>query len=238
VYGYADELISEAHKEGLLGIINVTMRLNEVRNALSLVNKYRGFVYTALGYDYSGFDIKEVQEIMRAINEKRDLLVGIGEVGLDYSKVRDKVLREISRHIFTKWVLFAKDLNLPLIIHSRDAENDIIEILSKYGPVKCVMHAFSGNRNQVTKLLDLGCYFSIPPTIVRSQQKRDLATMVPLNRLLLESDTPELGPRPGEESRPIHIKIVLAELSKILNTNLGELSHIIVENTLSLFQLD
>ncbi|WP_243680410.1 TatD family hydrolase [Vulcanisaeta souniana] len=219
IYGHADELINEASGEGLLGIINVTMRLEETANALNLVNRYRGFVYTALGYDYCGFDIKEVQEIMRIINKNKELIVGIGgEVGLDYSRVRDPMLREISRHIFTKWILLARDLELPLIIHSRKAENDVIELLSRHGPVKCVMHAFSGNKSQAIRLLELGgCYFSIPPTVVRSQQKRDLAAIIPLSRLLLESDTPELGPSPGEPSRPAHIKLVLVELSRILN---------------------
>ncbi len=237
VYGRADELINEARREGLLGIINVTMRLGEVKNALSLVSRYGGFVYTALGYDYGGFDVREVQEITRIINEERDLIVGIGEVGLDYSVVKDRMLREISRHIFTKWVLLARDLDLPLIIHSRNAEDDIIKLLSRYGPVKCVMHAFNGNREQVMRLLELGCYFSIPPTITRSRQKRDLAAILPLNRILLESDTPELGPSPGEGSRPVHIKVVLTELSNILNIDLAELSGIIVENTQSLFRL-
>ena len=237
VYNHADELISEARREGLLAIINVTMRFNEIDNALSLVNKYGGFVYTALGYDYGGFDIKEVQEIIKVINEKRDLIVGIGEVGLDYSIVRDRMLREISRHIFTKWILLARDLDLPLIIHSRDAEDDVIKLLSRYGPVKCVMHAFNGSKEQAMKLLELGCYFSIPPTITRSRQKRDLASILPLNRILLESDTPELGPSPGEESRPAHIKVTLMELSKILNMNPIELGNIITENTLSVFRL-
>lgn len=219
VYNHADELISEARREGLLAIINVTMRFNEIDNALNLVSKYGGFVYTALGYDYGGFNIREVQEIIKVINEKRDLIVGIGEIGLDYSVVRDRMLREISRHIFTKWILLARDLGLPLIIHSRDAEDDVIRLLNRYGPVKCVMHAFSGSKEQAMKLLELGCYFSIPPTITRSRQKRDLVSILPLNRILLESDTPELGPSPGEESRPVHIKVTLMELSKILNMN-------------------
>ena len=237
VYNHADELISEARREGLLAIINVTMRFNEINNALNLVNRYGGFVYTALGYDYGGFDIREVQEIIKVINERRDLIVGIGEVGLDYSIVRDRMLREISRHIFTKWILLARDLDLPLIIHSRDAEDDVIKLLSRYGPVKCVMHAFNGSKEQAMKLLELGCYFSIPPTITRSRQKRDLASILPLNRILLESDTPELGPSPGEESRPAHIKVTLMELSKILNMNPIELGSVITENTLSVFRL-
>ncbi len=237
VYEHADELIDEARRGGLLAIINVTMRLNEVGNALNLVNRHSGFVYTALGYDYGGFDIREVQEITRIINERRDLIVGIGEVGLDYSVVRDRMLREISRHIFTKWILLAKDLDLPLIIHSRDAEDDVIKLLSKYGPVKCIMHAFNGSKEQVMRLLELGCYFSIPPTITRSRQKRDLAMVLPLNRVLLESDTPELGPSPDEASRPVHIRVVLMELSKIRNVDPIELGNIIVENTLSVFRL-
>ncbi|GAB6945185.1 TatD family hydrolase [Vulcanisaeta sp. JCM 14467] len=237
VYNHADELISEARREGLLAIINVTMRFNEIDNALNLVSKYGGFVYTALGYDYGGFNIREVQEIIKVINEKRDLIVGIGEIGLDYSVVRDRMLREISRHIFTKWILLARDLGLPLIIHSRDAEDDVIRLLNRYGPVKCVMHAFSGSKEQAMKLLELGCYFSIPPTITRSRQKRDLVSILPLNRILLESDTPELGPSPGEESRPVHIKVTLMELSKILNMNPMELGNVITENTLSVFRL-
>ncbi len=237
IYGHVDELIGEARSEGLLGIINVTMSLEETANALNLVNRYRGFVYTALGYDYCGFDVREIREIMRVINENKELIVGIGEVGLDYSRVRDPMLREISRHIFTKWILLARDLDLPLIIHSRNAEDDVIELLSRYGPVRCVMHAFSGNKRQVMRLLELGCYFSIPPTITRSRQKRDLATMIPLNRLLLESDTPELGPSPSEPSRPAHIKLVLVELSRILNRDFRDLGSMVTENALSLFQL-
>ncbi|MGC9153020.1 MAG: TatD family hydrolase [Vulcanisaeta sp.] len=235
VYEHADELINEARREGLLGIINVTMSLEEARNALNLVSKYRGFVYTALGYDYGGFDIREVQSIMKIINDNKDIIVGIGEVGLDYSKVRDPMLREISRHIFTRWVLLAKELDLPIIIHSRDAENDVIELLRKYGPVRCIMHAFGGNKSQVMKLLELGCYFSIPPTITRSRQKRDLALFVPLNRLLVESDTPELGPNPGEPSKPTHIKLVLSELSRVLNVDIRELSDTITRNTYQAF---
>jgi Mg-dependent DNase len=235
VYYHAHELIDEARKGGLLGIINVTMRLDEVSRAFELVSRHRGFVFTALGYDYGGFDIREVGEIMRIVRERVNSIVGIGEVGLDYVKVRDKLLREISRHIFTKWVELARDLDLPLIIHSRDSEYDIIDLLSKYGPVKCIMHAFSGNKSQIARLLELGCYFSIPPTITRSQQKRDLALMVPLDRLLLESDTPELGPSINEQSKPIHVKLVLSELSKILNVNINELSSVIIENTMRAF---
>ncbi len=235
VYGRVDEIINEALGGGLLGIINVTMRIDEVSRAFDLVNRYRGFVFTALGYNYGGFDIREAGEIMKIAGERADLIVGIGEVGLDYVKVKDKVLREISKHIFIKWVTLAKELDLPLIIHSRDSENDVINILSRYGPVRCVVHAFSGNRSQAMRLLELGCYFSIPPTIARSQQKRDLARLLPLDRLLLESDTPELGPSVNEPSRPIHVKLVLNELSRLLNVDIYELSNVILENTVRAF---
>jgi TatD DNase family protein len=235
IYIHARELINEAQREGLLGIINVTTSLKEIRNALRIIEEYRGFVFTALGYDYESFDVREVQEIMNVIIENKDLIIGIGEVGLDYNKVRDPILRELSRHIFVKWIKITKELDKPLIIHSRDAENDVTKLLAKHGPVRCIAHAFSGNRDQARRLLDLGCYFSIPPTIVRSQQKRDLVLTIPLNRLLLESDTPELGPSASEPSRPVHIKLVLKELSELLSMDVDELNDIIIENTLRAF---
>ncbi len=237
VYSMTEGLIEEAKKGGIRAIINATLRSNEVERALKLTRRYRGFVYTCLGYDYTGFDVKEVESIMKIISQNKGDVICVGEVGLDFVKIRDEVLRRISMHIFTKWVEFARDNDLPIVIHSRGAERVVIEALRRYGPVKCILHAFGGSKDEVEKLLALGCYFSIPPTIVRSGQKRDLARLVPLERLLAESDTPELGPKEDEPSRPIHVRIVVEELSRVLNRDIDEVAKALTENAIRLFGL-
>ncbi len=179
-----------------------------------------------------------VQDLERLL--KQDKVIGLGETGLDY--YYENSPREAQRQAFNDHIQVAKKHDLPLIVHTRDAEADTHELLSaERGNIRGVMHCFSSSQDLATKSLDLGFYISISGivTFKKADDLRDIVKSVPLDRLLLETDAPYLAPVPkrGKRNEPafmIHTAEVVADLK---NVSMEKLAEVTTQNFKTLFEV-
>ena len=235
-----DKLICEALENNVkIMIVSVQSEL-EFRNAMKLKEKYPLTIFLTLGQELTDFTIdtftKLTKNIEKLIREK--IVVGIGEIGLDYSKVKDPILRNIAKAILEKWLSLASKLDIPVIVHTHRAHRDSIEILKSFSLKKVVLHAFSGGTETAKKAAEEGWYFSIPPSIMHSKQKQKLVQALELDNLLLESDCPELGPSYGEPSKPVHVRLVAEKIAELKKVPVDEVVRQCTVNALRLFRLE
>jgi len=154
------------------------------------------------------------------INQLRDILtqtkiVALGEIGLDY--YRNLSDAETQRKVFKKQLQLAKEMDLPVIIHNRNADDDIIQIIKQLSPVRGVAHCFSSDLTTAKILLDLGFYISFAGNLTyKNSELTEVAKEIPLDRLLIETDTPYLSPIPfrGKENEPSRVKIIAEKLAE------------------------
>ena len=168
-------------------------------------------------------------------------VIGIGETGLDYHFTTDFIKEQ--KYNFEIQIELARQTKLPLIIHSRDADKDMIDILEnemKNGEFSFLLHCFSSSKELAYKGLDLGGYISFSGilTFKNATELQNIAKNIPLDKLLIETDSPYLAPVPyrGKTNQPAYTKNILEYLSKLLNKNIDDLAEIIKNNSFNLFK--
>lgn len=166
------------------------------------------------------------------IEKNKDKCIAIGECGLDF-KYSDK--KQEQEETFKKIIQLSKKINKPLIIHSRKAEAEAVDILEKEKCKKVLLHCFNGKRSLIKKATELGYFFSIPPVIVRLEHFQMLAEIVPLTQILTETDSPYLSHIQGERNQPINVKITIKEIARIKNISEEQVENQIYENYKKLF---
>ena len=132
---------------------------------------------------------------------------------------------------------FAQDLQKPLIVHTRKAEKECIDLLEKHNAEKVVLHCFNGRRTLIERAIKLGYYFSIPPIITRLQHFQMLAELVPLNQILTETDSPYLSPVQGERNEPANVLVTIKEIARIKQLSEEKVAEEIWRNSKILFSL-
>jgi len=230
-----EKVIQKAKDAGIRAIITSTQSFSEIEEALRIITKYPNYVYLTVGCSPTLFDRFEIEKIQKFIRENRDKIVGIGEVGLDYYWEKDR--RGLQVELFKEWIALAKETDLPIIVHSRSAGKQAIELLLSSPPPKVVMHAFDGKVGWA-KMADVaGFKFSIPTSIVRSEQRLKLVSILGIGSMLLETDSPVLSPFAGERNEPCNLKYALEKISEIKKLPCQEVERIITKTTLNLFKL-
>jgi TatD DNase family protein len=169
------------------------------------------------------------------IREHRSRLVAIGEVGLDFWKVSEPQGKEIQREIFRRFIDLSRELDLPLNVHSRSAGRHAVELLLSSGVGKVQLHAFDGKASTALPAVEVGYFFSIPPSVVRSRQKQKLLRQLPLHCLLVETDSPVLGPEPGARNVPANVTVSIQAISEIKGLPRERVIEHVVENTRRLY---
>lgn len=221
-----DEVVERAKNAGVASILcsGVDQKSNE--KALELSKKYK-IIKASLGvypldavglghYDDSLRENKplDVDGALKFIKKNKDNCIAIGEVGLDYSPETDSKEKE-QKDVFWKCISLAKKINKPLVVHTRKAEKDCLEILENSGLKRVVLHCFTGNLKLVKKAEDLGFYLSIPTIIVRLKHFQEVVNRVSINNLLTETDAPYLSITKFGRSEPSHITETIKIISKI-----------------------
>jgi len=189
-----DELLASMPEKGVISIINAGISVKSSLNSIQLANRYP-FVYAAAGIhpeeaEHSGpQDVDKIGEL--ASNVK---IVAIGEIGLDYHYEIDK---EVQLRLFLSQLSLANDLNLPVIIHERDAHADMLDILKKYKP-RGVLHCFSGSTEMAVEVVKLGLYIGLTGVVTFKNNKKAASVIaaVPDERVLCETDCPYMTPEP------------------------------------------
>lgn len=209
-------VIRRAEESDVVAVVNVGADLKSSRAAIRLAEQ-NDFVYAAVGvHPHSA---KKVTQ--GVLNELRTLarhpkVVAIGEIGLDY--YRDLSPRPVQRTAFTQQLELASELELPVVVHSRDAYEHVLEELRKWEGTG-VVHSYSGGIRYLNDTLALGFYVGIsgPVTFPKASQLREVAAKIPLERLLIETDCPYLTPVPfrGRRNEPSYVKYVAEEIARV-----------------------
>ena len=214
-----DEVIKRAEDSGIVRVFVMGEDLDENRRILDGASKYP-FVVPFAGYHPWKFEdpkttIRKAEEVVSFIRDNQANLAGIGEIGLDYFHAESKETRALQKDVLNIFFDVAAEYDLPLSLHSRSAGKYLIEILVNRGLKHVCMHAFDGKVGHALRGTELGFFFSIPTTVVYSQQKRKMVKRLSLEHLLLETDSPALGPVKGERNEPSNLAIVLDTLSEL-----------------------
>lgn len=234
-----EDVISRSKEAGIENIINIGTSLQGSQASLELANRYE-YIYATVGvhpHEADSFDDKTYSAIKELAG--KDKVVAIGETGLDYYRGYSKA--ENQKALFSSLILLAKDLNLPLAIHSRMAEADTLKILKKAMPVRCVLHCFSGNEDFLKECLDLGFFisFTCNVTFKKADNLRHIVNAAPLEKILLETDAPYLSPEGfrGKRNEPLNVKILAEALSVIKQVKVEEVAKATTANARQFFNL-
>jgi TatD DNase family protein len=182
-------------------------------------------------------DPAEVGRIAEQIRAHAPALTGIGEVGLDRWVCREEDRRDTQREAFRVLIRLARELELPLNVHSRSAGHHTLELLLAEGATRVLMHAFDGKASHARRGAEAGYLFSIPPSIVRSEQKVKLVRALPLVALALETDSPVLGPERETRNEPANLTLAVAAIARIKGVDEAEVRARTSENARRLFRL-
>lgn len=179
---------------------------------------------------------KNYRELLSKIEEglKRDGVVALGEVGLDRGREGGDIT--LQKQFFRECVRLADSKRLPLVVHSRGAGREAIELILDEEPsIPVDMHAFDGRASAAFEASKKGLMFSIPPSLTRSEQKKALVKRLPLSSVMLESDAPALGPEPGKRNVPSNLIMTLKAIAQEKNLSVQEVADSAYKNSLSFF---
>ena len=245
-----EELFGSLKEFGIESVIEPAIDIDSNYAVLKLCEENRGFIYPAVGLHpkpaaFSGR--KRINELKKLAKEEG--VVAIGEAGLDYSLPRKKQRRLRQKSVFRYLLRLARKNDLPLILHERDAHADALRILKRSGgKLRGVAHCFSGGASEAADYLDLGFFIGIGGMLLRdgerSRSLREAAAIIPLDRILLETDAPFMRPvsEAGGEKLPKKVinssSVILAvaeEIARIKGTDAEQVVRAATENTKKLF---
>lgn len=234
-----DSLIKDLESNGIELVINIGADLKSSIASVSLAEKYPN-IYATVGvhpHDAKNMDDSTL-EILRSL-AKRNKVVAIGEIGLDF--YYDNSPRDEQRKWFREQLKLAKELDLPVVIHSRDAQQETFDTLKEAqdGTLRGVLHCYSGSKEMAMEYIKLGFYISIagPVTFKNARVLKEVAKAVPLDKLLVETDCPYLAPEPhrGKRNEPVYVKYVAGTIADIKGISFEELAKATNRNTKELF---
>jgi TatD DNase family protein len=219
--------------------INIGATLESSTASCELAQKYPE-VYASVGvhpHDADTFDYQAEVRLRHLASGKK--VVAIGETGLDY--YRNLSGKENQRQAFLKQIALAKDLNLSLVVHCRQAEKELLQILKAALPLRAVVHCFSGNENFLKECLACGFFISYTCNITykKASALKDMVRLTPLDKLMLETDAPYLSPEGfrGQRNEPAQIKLLADEVSRIKGVSFAEIADQTTQNAKDFFKL-
>lgn len=229
------QVIERAAKEGIASILLAGETMEDARRNLELAAEYPALRPMAGLYPEFA-DIGEVERMIDFIRVHSRELCGIGEVGLDFWIAKEEPDREVQREVFRRFILLGRELGLPVNVHSRSAGRHAVKMLLENTASRVQLHAFDGKYSAALPAVEAGYFFSVPPSIIRSRQKQKLVKNLPLSCLLLESDSPVLGPDADERNEPANIPIVIDAIAEIKDVPTEEVREYALDNTRRLYK--
>ncbi len=228
------EVLERARKAGVSAVITLSERLADARQILALAQEHP-MIRPAIGLYPTHLNMDEADAMLAVIRNERDKLCAIGEVGLDYWKIKEEEQQAVQRNIFRQFIELACELELPLNVHARSAGRHAIALLLECGAKNVQMHSFDGKASSARPAMEAGYFFSIPTSIRRSRQKQKLVKQLPLSCLLVESDSPVLAPNPDDRNEPANVVLVVEAIAKIKDVSREEVVDVVAENTKRLY---
>ncbi len=236
------EVIKRAKEANLEAIINIALDDEAIKNSLRIAEEYPGYVFTAAGlhpHDASEWNEKTPQRIQQLAKENK--IVAIGETGLDYHYKLSPI--EKQKEVFAKCLHLAQELDLPAVIHSREASRDTTLIIHEEnkGKLKGVLHCFGGDMGLGREALALGLLISFTGNITfpKADKIRNAAKEIPLDRIMIETDCPFLAPQAfrGKRNEPAYVVKVAEQIAEVKGISIEEVALQTTENAKRLFGL-
>lgn len=228
-------VLERAEKAGVKAIICNGLLPESNRAVFALSKKYP-LIKPAYGLGPSEMlklSDDEIEMELAWIQEQE--CIALGEIGLDHKWSTDKDEHEMQERVFGKFLGLAKTMKKPVIIHSRKAEAKCIAMLAEAGLKKVVFHCFGGKMNLVREIRDAGWYFSIPPSIVRSEHFQHIVREVPVKQLLAETDSPYQGPERSVRNEPANVSFVIEKIAELKEQTFDEIANQLFANYLKVF---
>ena len=233
----ADEIIKECKKNNIIMILNGLDKKSNLE-VLELSKKYDN-VYAAIGYDHSVVDKINEEDLILLENQlQNEKVIAIGEIGLDYYWVKDN--KEKQKQLFIKELELAEKYNLPVIIHSRDAVQDVYDIL-KTRNLRGSIHCYSGSTEMAQEFIKIGFYIGIdgPITFKNNKKQRQMVKDIDIKHILVETDSPYLSPEPnrGKANTSLNLVYIIKQIATECNMNYEDTRDITTNNARKLFKI-
>ncbi|NMA69032.1 MAG: TatD family hydrolase [Desulfitobacterium sp.] len=238
--GDLEEILKNMKEAQISRVINIGYDLPSSRRSVDLAHKYEE-IYAAIGFHpHNAKDATE--EALKKLKNlaKEDKVIAWGEIGLDY--YRDLSPRKVQREVFIRQIELADEVGLPVVVHDRDAHGDLLDIVKTHTPKNGgVFHCYSGSWEMAKELLNLGFYLSFagPLTFKNARHSVEVARNIPLDRFVLETDSPYLTPEPyrGKRNEPAYVRYIAQKFADIRGMSLEEVAEQSFANGNKLFRL-
>ncbi|GAF78468.1 unnamed protein product [marine sediment metagenome] len=233
-----EDVIGRAREAGVERMISIGTNVGTTENAVRIAGGHEG-IYASVGlHPHSAAEFSEEHAVRLTEMCSDDNVIAIGEIGLDYYK--DRSPREVQRSVFRRMLEIAREVDLPVIVHNRDATDDCLAILKDFrGQIRGVAHCFSGNRAVADRFLDLDFYISFSGTVTfpKTEELAEVARIVPDDRILIETDCPYLAPQAqrGRRNEPAFVKYVAERIAVLRKIDISQAADITMRNAGELF---
>jgi len=229
-----DAVLARARQARVARIVVVGETPHDARRVVTLAGSHPE-IAPAAGLYPTHLDPAQLDATLAFVREHRDRLIAVGEIGLDHWVVKEPEQLAVQRDFFVRQARLAMELDLPVNVHSRSAGRAAIEALVEAGVRRALLHAFDGRAATARAGVEAGYFFSVPPSVVRSPQKQKLVRALPLDCLLLETDSPVLGAAPGQRNEPANVRVALAAVAQLKHVSESEIAARTTENAVRLF---
>lgn len=239
--GEFEDLLARMKSAGISRVTNVGYDLSSSQRSVELAQEYN-FIYAAIGihpHNAEGVTGETWNKLLQLAKQPK--VLAWGEIGLDY--YRDLSPRLIQKEIFIQQIKLANEIGLPIVIHNRDAHQDVLEVVKTHPPLYGgVFHCYSGSREMAEILLKLGFYLSFagPITFKNARHTVEVAKHAPIDRILVETDSPYLSPEPrrGKRNEPTYVLEIVKKIAELKNLSVEDVALKTMQNAERVFRLD
>ncbi|MCY7676223.1 TatD family hydrolase [Bacillus safensis] len=237
-----EQVIERAKSEKVEKIVVVGFDRPTITRAMELIEEY-DFIYAAIGWhpvdaiDMTDEDLAWIKDL-----SQHEKVVAIGEMGLDY--YWDKSPKDVQKEVFRRQIALAKEVNLPIVIHNRDATEDVVTILKEEGAAEVggIMHCFTGSLETAKACMEMNFYISFggPVTFKNAKKPKEVVKEIPSDRLLIETDCPYLTPVPfrGKRNEPSYVKYIAEQIAELREISFEELAKLTTKNAKKVFRIN
>jgi len=236
LYPQVDKIVNRAKEAGVIGVVVSAIEPKFYPKAMDLKQRFPGFIWPTFGLHPPRATPQMVKRTIKAIRTHAEEIVAIGEVGLDYYWVKDSTERNYQKKAFVEFIHLAKELNLPLVVHSRDAEADAMQILREQQMFDVQLHCFN-DPQQVRQAADANFFMSVPTSVVLRQRMQRIAKEMPIENMLLETDAPYLSPVPKQTNEPANLPQAAVKIAELKGTTPETIAVTTTKNALNFLQL-
>lgn len=234
-----ESVLSTIEENGVCGVVNASVDLPTSETVLAYTQKH-SIIYGAVGIHPENLEElpTDYLDILAKLYSDNKKIVAIGEIGLDYYW---DIPKDPQQEIFAQQLALVNDLDAPVVIHDREAHKDTLDFLKKYRPKSALLHCYSGSAEFLKEILPLGCYISLGGTVTfkNARHSVEVAQAVPLDRLLLETDSPYLSPVPfrGKRNQSDYIIYVAKKIAELRGMSAQEILDITCDNAKRFYRI-